>query len=641
MPTGSGAVTKSPDKTTYCNETVSLHAEEVSDWRFDHWSGDASGSQNPLSVSMDRNREIVANYVPVCSYSLSVSVSGSGNVNRSPDKTAYCNGDSVTLTADPAVGWKFDHWSGALTGSTNPKSVAMSGSKSVTAYFSQDCSYNLDVTTTGQGTVARSPDKTAYCNGDSVTLTAAPAAGWKFDHWSGALTGSTNPKSVTMSGSKSVAAYFVQNCSYNLDVTTTGQGTVARSPDKTAYCSGDPVTLTANPAAGWAFDHWGGAATGNTNPKSITMSGDRSLTAYFTQIVLRPSFGVSLPGWTQPADFGSFVAAMLGIAGMSLVPSAIPPVFPIGRPIVLDASGSESSAGIVEYTWAFGDGESLKTTGPAATHTFALPGLRTVTLTVTDTGGRVALAQRLIALVDPDSAPTDGTKTPTSSGSNNWTFSPPWEKCVSQGFGASDSCSSASGTGSVAIRLEPNSPVYGTSVEKDYALAFRWTAPTSGDYEITFKRHRWGSESIDAVTLNPAGFLQGARADYSYVVGCVVGSTSPTCSIVKGSEQAYFSFFAGSYVGQRDIAAEANDTYTLAAHLDGGQTYLFGFGLSLRVSLSQIALPRASMGFTDVIEITDTVTTPGATGGMIVTFKKNVYSIVLNCELSEVIITRK
>ena len=41
-----------------------------------------------------------------------------------------------------------------------------------------------------------------------MTLTATPAAGWTFAGWSGDLTGSTNPQTITIDANKVVTATF-------------------------------------------------------------------------------------------------------------------------------------------------------------------------------------------------------------------------------------------------------------------------------------------------------------------------------------------------------------------------------------------------------------------------------------------------
>lgn len=71
--------------------------------------------------------------------------------------------------------------------------------------------YTLTVTVSppGAGTVAKNPDWAQYPAGTVVTLTASPiGVGMMFDHWSGAVTGTANPTTVTMNANKSVTAHF-------------------------------------------------------------------------------------------------------------------------------------------------------------------------------------------------------------------------------------------------------------------------------------------------------------------------------------------------------------------------------------------------------------------------------------------------
>lgn len=70
---------------------------------------------------------------------------------------------------------------------------------------------------------------------------------------------------------------------YTLSVTTSGSGSVAKEPDKTRYSRNEEVELTATPAEGWQFDSWSGGLTGSTNPDTIVMSSNQSVTATFTE----------------------------------------------------------------------------------------------------------------------------------------------------------------------------------------------------------------------------------------------------------------------------------------------------------------------------------------------------------------------
>ncbi|WP_161890526.1 malectin domain-containing carbohydrate-binding protein [Pontibacter russatus] len=77
---------------------------------------------------------------------------------------------------------------------------------------------------------------------------------------------------------------------YTLSVSTTGSGAVTKNPNQATYSSGASVILEATPASGYAFSGWSGDATGTSNPLSVTMSGNKAITANFTQS--QPSTGL-------------------------------------------------------------------------------------------------------------------------------------------------------------------------------------------------------------------------------------------------------------------------------------------------------------------------------------------------------------
>lgn len=61
---GLGAVTRSPDENRYEKDSqITLTATPFDGWVFDSWSGDASGDQNPLTITMDAPKSVTANFV--------------------------------------------------------------------------------------------------------------------------------------------------------------------------------------------------------------------------------------------------------------------------------------------------------------------------------------------------------------------------------------------------------------------------------------------------------------------------------------------------------------------------------------------------------------------------------------------------
>jgi uncharacterized repeat protein (TIGR02543 family) len=73
---------------------------------------------------------------------------------------------------------------------------------------------------------------------------------------------------------------------YTLDVAASpaAGGTVTKSPNAAYYASGTSVNVTATPTSGYKFDGWSGDADGTTNPLSVTMNKNKTITAKFSRI---------------------------------------------------------------------------------------------------------------------------------------------------------------------------------------------------------------------------------------------------------------------------------------------------------------------------------------------------------------------
>jgi uncharacterized repeat protein (TIGR02543 family) len=277
---GSGTVTP-PSETSYpVGTVVDLTTTPGISWQFTGWSGDLIGSTNPATITMDTDKTITATFTQL-EYTLTINTIGAGTVIKSLDQTSYQYGDVVQLTAVPDTGWLFTGWSDDLTEDANPGSITITGNNLVTATFTQN-EYTLTINSIGGGTVATSPNP-PYHYGDIIQLTATATLGYTFSGWSGDLTDSTNPMTITMDADKTVTASFTQ-IEYALDLTIAGSGSVARTPDQTTYYYGDVVLLTAIPETGWLFTGWSTDLIGSTNPAIITIDGNKAVTATFTQI---------------------------------------------------------------------------------------------------------------------------------------------------------------------------------------------------------------------------------------------------------------------------------------------------------------------------------------------------------------------
>jgi uncharacterized repeat protein (TIGR02543 family) len=81
----------------------------------------------------------------------------------------------------------------------------------------------------------------------------------------------------------SVYATYSTGAVTNYTLTTSAaNGTVTRTPNQTSYTAGQTVTLQATPNTGYTFSGWSGALTGTTNPATVVMDSNKSVTANFT-----------------------------------------------------------------------------------------------------------------------------------------------------------------------------------------------------------------------------------------------------------------------------------------------------------------------------------------------------------------------
>lgn len=161
-PDGNGTVSRNPVATAYPQGSiVTITASPDPNWVFTSWSGDVSGTGNPVNVVMDGNKSVTAHFTAIPSYALTVNVSGHGTV--APPGGTYISNTVVSLTATPSNGWIFHQWSGDAGGSVNPQSVTMNGPKTVQAVFGKPPVITLQ------------PQSMAAQAGQTITLEGAGA----------------------------------------------------------------------------------------------------------------------------------------------------------------------------------------------------------------------------------------------------------------------------------------------------------------------------------------------------------------------------------------------------------------------------------------------------------------------------------
>ena len=319
---GDGTVT--PSSGIYLEGTVvTLSAVPAAGWQFDGWAdGEAytiPDSNNTVLMDRDRAVKAIFTEIPKANYTLTVSQEGDGTVT--PSSGIYLEGTVVTLSAVPAAGWQFDGWADgeAYTIPDSNNTVLMDRDRAVKAIFTEitePTQYTLTVNVVGDGTVTRTTDEyyfapmsteyDYYWPETRVNLAASPAQGWKFDGWSGDVTGSSSSASVVMTSNKSVTATFSlqdgptptppppsptpppsspperPSEQVTLNVNVTGQGTILPEPGDHDYNKGTTVQLSPKAAEGWKFAGWQGDQVNRYD--QIYMNGNKKVTAVFEEI---------------------------------------------------------------------------------------------------------------------------------------------------------------------------------------------------------------------------------------------------------------------------------------------------------------------------------------------------------------------
>lgn len=154
----------------------------------------------------------------------------------------------------------------------------------------KDPTYTLTVNA-ANGAVTKSPDKPVYAYHDTVLLTAKPDSGYRFLNWNGDTNGTNPVLSMIIDKNKNLTAVFSRGViGYVLTVNTTN-GSVIKIPEKPNYDSGEVVTISAEIPVGYCFIKWSGDANGTDTITTLTMDGNKSVTAHFAALCTLKTIG--------------------------------------------------------------------------------------------------------------------------------------------------------------------------------------------------------------------------------------------------------------------------------------------------------------------------------------------------------------
>jgi uncharacterized protein (TIGR03437 family) len=252
---------------------------------FGHWSDD--GPQTHTITASSDVKVFTASFIQQFRVTATVTAAGGGSVSFSPDVEDgyYANRSEIELRALPDAGFFFQGWSGTQSGSANPKKVAVAGTNSITAQFTQSTLTTIasdppGLWVTVDGSSYIMPRNFDWMPGETHNLDAATQT----DDLVRYVLNSPVPQVVTATSSPAVhTVNFIKQHMLTTGVSPSWGGTltVTPPPDQGYVNDGAMVQFTASPRLDWHFDYWSGDLGGYRDSQSLVVRDQTLLTARF------------------------------------------------------------------------------------------------------------------------------------------------------------------------------------------------------------------------------------------------------------------------------------------------------------------------------------------------------------------------
>ena len=243
-----------------------------------------------------------ANWLPIPTVTVTTSPAGrqitvDGDPYTAPQTFQWSPGSSHTLAvASPQSGgtgiqYAYSSWS---DGGAQSHTISAPGSNTTyTASFATQYRLTTAASPAAGGTV--SPTTGWQTSGVSVPIQANAAPGYSFTGWSGDLSGSTNPTSISMSGPRSVTASFTSLPTMTVTTSPAGRqitvdGDPYTAPQTFQWSPGSSHTLAvASPQSGGTGIQYVYSSWSDGGAQSHTISAPGSNTTYTASLL--PSTG--------------------------------------------------------------------------------------------------------------------------------------------------------------------------------------------------------------------------------------------------------------------------------------------------------------------------------------------------------------
>jgi uncharacterized repeat protein (TIGR02543 family) len=318
-PAGGGSVSPASGDFYPAGSTVAITATAASGYAFASWTGSVSSSSNASStIVMTAPQTVSATFVQASTISFQSSPPGlpivldGGSPQTTPFSAPLTAGSHTISVAASIPGvtgtqYVFNSWADNNTNASRTIVVGGGGASSYSANFTTQYQLTTAASPTAGGAVTPS---TGFFNaGATVTVTAAPSAGYAFGAWSSNVTSGA----VSMTGPQTVTATFLPLTAVGFQTSPAGlpvtvDGVVQNAPFTAnltpgSHSIGVPVIQSGGPGTQYVFGAWNDA-TATATRTVIVVAGQAAayIAAYNTLFQLMTAASPPSGGIVAPAS---------------------------------------------------------------------------------------------------------------------------------------------------------------------------------------------------------------------------------------------------------------------------------------------------------------------------------------------------
>jgi len=263
--------------------------------------GGETNTANDSASDTTSIRQIVPITVQTNPTGLSFTVDGTTYSSSQGFNWIAGSSHSIATTSPQSGGAGIQYvWSGWSDAGAISHSVSPTSAATLTATFGVQYLLTASVSPSGAGTIAANPVSGTgyYASGTQVQLTATPTSNYAFSNWSGGLTGSTNPQTITMSAPQSTTANFQL---LSTAITAFAQNASASRNNFTGWV-GTSFTVNANPLGVASFGRV--CVAGNSGSHNVKF--------------VQASTGIDVPGGSAVVNMAGCTAGQFAYASVTV-----------------------------------------------------------------------------------------------------------------------------------------------------------------------------------------------------------------------------------------------------------------------------------------------------------------------------------